>query len=128
MHMVDLWQYCECTMLNKITVTRCSLFMVPLPWPHVTVRVTRGALVAHRHTYWILVAHRNDYSIPCCRTSQYRRTIIPLPVSLWNDLADPVFDDMGQAVLKSRVNTFLLAKAVRPFLSSTVFPLSSFLL
>ena len=46
------------------------------------VRVTHGALVAHRYTY----------VPPRYRTSQYRRTVISLSVSLWNDLADPGFD------------------------------------
>ena len=30
-------------------------------------------------------------------------------VSLWNDCADPVFDDVGLAGLKSKANAFLLA-------------------
>ena len=42
------------------------------------MRVTRGALVAHRYTYEGLR----------CRTSQYSRTFIPLSVSFWNDLAN----------------------------------------
>ena len=86
-------------MLYKI---RCNL-MHPLnsalPGPYVPVRVTRGALVAHRYTY----------APPRCRTSQYSWTFIPLRVSLWNDLANPVFDDMGLAGFKSRANDFLLA-------------------
>ena len=56
-----------------------------LPVPYVQVRVTGGALVVHRYTY----------ALPLCRTSQYRRTFILLSVSLWNDLADPVFDRVG---------------------------------
>ena len=41
--------------------------------PYVPVRVTRGALVAHRNTY----------EPPRCRTSQYRRSIVfPLSVPL----------------------------------------------
>ena len=79
-------------MLYKI---RCNL-MHPLcgalPVPHVPVRVTRGALIAHRYTY----------SNPRCRTSQYRMTFIHLSVSLWNDLVDPVFDGVGFAGFKSR--------------------------
>ena len=63
------------------------------------VRVTRGALAAHRYTYATLR----------CRTSQYRRTFVPLSVSFWNDLADFVFDGVGVAGLKSRGNAFLLA-------------------
>ena len=68
-------------MLYKI---RCKL-MRPLNGalhgPHVPVWVTRGALVARRYTY-----------APPRRTSQYRMTFIRLSVSLWNDLADTIFD------------------------------------
>ena len=53
-----------------------------LPGPHVPVRVSRGALVAHRYTY----------APPRCRTSQSCITFVSLSVFLWNDLADPVFD------------------------------------
>ena len=38
-----------------------------------------------------------------------RKTFIPLSVSLWNDVADPVFDGVGLAGFKSRANAFLLA-------------------
>ena len=58
-----------------------------LPGPYVTVRVTCGALVAHRYTY----------APPRCRTLQHSRNFIPLSVSLWNDLANPVFDGVGLA-------------------------------
>ena len=67
-----------------------------LPAPYVPVRVTRGPLVAHRYTY---AASR-------CKTSQYRRTFIPVSVSRWNDLADLVFNGVGLAVFKSRANSF----------------------
>ena len=70
-----------------------------LPAPYVPVRVTRGALVAHQCTY----------APPRCRTSQYRRTFVPLSVSLWNDLTDPVFDGVGLACFKSRAYDFLVA-------------------
>ena len=66
---------------------------------YVPTRVTRGALVAHRHSF----PH------PHCRTYQYRRTFVPLSVSLWNDLSNPVFDGVGLAGFKSRANAFLLA-------------------
>ena len=36
-----------------------------------------------------------------CRTSQYRMTFIPLSVSLWNDLVDPVFDGVGLRVSRA---------------------------
>ena len=70
-----------------------------LPVPYEPVRVTRGAVIAHRYTY----------APPRCRTSQYERTFIPLAVSLWNDLSDHVFDGVGLASFKSRANAFLLA-------------------
>ena len=66
---------------------------------YATVWVTRGALVVHRYTYAPLR----------CRTSRYRRTFIPVSVSLWNDLADPVIDYVGLTGCKSRANAFLLA-------------------
>ena len=61
---------------------------------YVPVRVTRGALVAHR-----------------CGTSQYRRAFISFSVYLWNYRADPVFDGVGLAGFKSRAYVFLFAKA-----------------
>ena len=69
-----------------------------LPGPYVPVWVTRDALVAHRYTF----------AQPRCRTSQYIRTFIPLSVSLWNDLADPVFDGVGLAGFKSRGDAFFI--------------------
>ena len=62
-------------------------------------RVTRGALVAHGHSF----------APPRCRTSQDRRSFVPLSVSLWNDLSDPVFDCVRLAGFKSRANVFMLA-------------------
>ena len=69
-----------------------------LPLAYMSVRVTRGALVAHRHSF----------VPPSCRT-QYRRTFVPLSVSLWNDLNDPVFDGVILEGFKSRTNAVLLA-------------------
>ena len=90
------------TVLCMLYKSRCNP-MHPLcgalPVPYVPVRVTRGALIAHRYTY----------APPRCRTSQYRRTFILLSVSHWNDLVDPVFDGVGLAGFKSRSNAFLLA-------------------
>ena len=83
--------------------------------PDVPVRVTRGAVIAHRYTY----------APPRCRTSQYRLTFIPLSVSLWNDPSDPVFDGAGLAGFKSRANAFLLTYLLAHFLSPAVFHLSS---
>ena len=42
---------------------------------------------------------------------QYRRSFVLLSVSLWNDLANPVFDGVGLAGFKSRASAFLLANA-----------------
>ena len=67
--------------------------------PYMPALVTRDALVAHRYSS----------APPRGRTSQYRRTFVPLSVSLWNDLCDPVFDGVGLAGFKSRANAFLLA-------------------
>ena len=54
-------------------------------------------------------SHRYTYAPPRCRTSQYRKTFVPLSASLWNDLANPVFDGVGLAGFKSRANAILLA-------------------
>ena len=43
-----------------------------LPLPYMPARVTRGALVAHRHSF----------APPRCRTSQHCRSFAPLSVSL----------------------------------------------
>ena len=86
-------------MLYKIWCNSMHPLNDALPGPYVPVRVTRGALVAHRYTYAPI----------CCRTSQYLSTFAPLSVSLWNDLADSVFDDVGMAGFKSRANAFLLS-------------------
>ena len=85
-------------MLYKARCNPVHPFNGALPGPYMPVRVTLGALVANRFTY----------ALPRCRTSQYRRTFIPLSVSLWNDLASPVFDGVGLAGFKSRDNAFLL--------------------
>ena len=86
-------------MLCKIRCNTKHSLCGALPVPYVPVRVTRGALITHWYTFAPLG----------CRTSQYRRIFIPLSVSLWNDLVDPVFDGVGLAGFKSRSNAFLLA-------------------
>ena len=82
---------------------------------YVPVRVTCGALVAHRCTY----------APPRCRTSKYSRAFIPLSVSLCDVLGDPAFDGVVLASYKSLANDFSL---VAQFLSPTGFPFSSFIL
>ena len=86
-------------MLFKIKSNPMHPLSGALPLPYLPVHVTLGALVTHRHSF----------VPPCCRTFQYCRTFVPLSVSLWNDLSDPVFDDVGLAGFKSRANAFLLA-------------------
>ena len=86
-------------MLYKIRCNPMYPLCGALPVLYVPVRVIRGVLIAHRYTY----------APPRCRTSQCLRTFIPLSVSLWNDLVDPLFDGVGLADFKSRSNAFLLA-------------------
>ena len=85
-------------MLYKIRCNPVHPLNGALPGPYVPVRVTSGALVAHRYTS----------APPSCRTSRYSRTFIPLSVSLWNDLPDPVFDGVGLAGFKSQCYSLLL--------------------
>ena len=103
-------------MLFKIKSNPVHPWSGALPLPYVPARVTRGALVAHRHSF----------APPRCRTSQYRRSFSPLSVSLWNNLSYPVFDGVGLADLKSRANAFMLAWSTLSFLSTTVLSYSSF--
>ena len=63
-----------------------------LPGPYVPVQVTHSSLATHQLTY----------VPPRCRASQYRRTFVTLSVSLWNDLADPIFVGVGLVDFKSR--------------------------
>ena len=70
-----------------------------LPLPFVPARVTRGALVADRHSF----------APPGCRTSQYRRTFVTFSVSFSNDLSDLVSDGVGLVGFKIRADAVLLA-------------------
>ena len=106
----------ELFMLFKIKSNQMHPFSGALPLPYVPAGVTRGALVAHRHSF----------APPCWRTSQYRRSFVPLSVSLWNDLSDPMFDGVGLVGFKSRTNAFLLTWSAPSFLSPTVLSFSSF--
>ena len=84
-----------------------------LPGSYVPVRVTRGALVAHRYTY----------GPPRCRTSLFLMTFNPLSVSLWNDLGDPLFDGVELAGFKTKADAFLLVSlAARYLFVSCCFP------
>ena len=73
----------DCNLAHRRSVAElCMLFRIKsnpmhslsgaLPLPYVPTRVTRGALVAHRHSF----------APPRCRTSQYPRTFVPFSVSL----------------------------------------------
>ena len=73
----------ECNLAHRRSVAElCMLFKIKsnpmhhlsgaLPLSYVQTRVTRGALVAHRHSF----------APPRCRTSQYRRSFVPVSVSL----------------------------------------------
>ena len=99
----------ECDLAHRLSVGVLSVLykircnpMHPhygaLPVTYVPMRVTRDAVIGNRYTY--------EHSR--CRNSQYRRTFIRLPVSLWNDFGDPVFDDVGLTGFKSRANAFLV--------------------
>ena len=83
-------------MKNRVNLV---LFFKPWPGSSVPVRVTRGALVLHLYTY----------APPCCRTSQYHMNFIPPSASLYNDLADSVFDGVRLAGFKRRENVILFA-------------------
>ena len=71
-------------MLFKIKSNPMHPLSGALSLQYVPARVTRGALVAHRHSI----------APPRCWTSQYRRSFVLFSASLWNDLSDPVFDDV----------------------------------
>ena len=98
-------------MMYKIRCNPMHPLYGALPEPYAPVRVTSGAVIAHRYTY----APRR------CRTSHHRRTFIPLSVSLWNDLSDPVFDGVGLADFKSRENASFIGPAARSFFVSYCF-------
>ena len=104
-------------MLYKIRCNPMYPIYGALPEPNVKVRVTRGAVIAHRYTN----------APPRCINSQYRWTFSPLLLSLWNDLGEPVFDGVGLGGFKTRSISFLLV-SIAPFLCPTVFPFSSFIL
>ena len=99
-------------MLYKIRCNPMQPLCGALPVPYVPVRVTRGALIAHRYTY----------APPGCRTSQHRMAFIPLSISLWNDLVDPVFDGVGLAGFKSRSNTVFVGLFALSFFVFYYFP------
>ena len=98
-NLAHLRSVAELCMLFKIKSNLMHPLSGALPLLYVPARVTRGALVSHRHSF----------APPRCRTSQYHRSFVPISVSLWNILSDPVFDGVGLVGFKSRANAFLLA-------------------
>ena len=72
-----------------------------LPVPYVLVQVSHGAVHAH------LILGRLMH----CFAAEPRRNagVLYLSVSLWNDLANPIFNGVGLAAFKRRANAFLLA-------------------
>ena len=94
-------------MLYKIRCNQGHPLNGTLLGPYVPVRVTLSALVAHRYTH----------APPRCRTSQYSRTFIPLSVSLWNDLANPVFNGVGLTGFKRGPMLFYWPKMLYPYYS-----------
>ena len=50
-------------------------------------------------------------------SDQYHRIFVPLTVSLWNYLNDPVFDGVGHVGFKSRANECLLGGLICSFFS-----------
>ena len=69
-------------MLYKIGCSQMHPIYVARPEPYVPLRVSRGAVIAHRFTY----------AASSLQTSQYRMTFIALSAFQWKDLGDPVFD------------------------------------
>ena len=99
----DIAHYRSVTVLSMLYKIRCNpahALTGDLDEPFVPVRVALGALVAHRYTF----------ALSCCKTTKcWRRTFIPLSVSLWSDLTNPVFDGVGLAGFKRRANACLFA-------------------
>ena len=74
-------------------------------WSTCFSRMCRGVLFV---VLWLLIGTRSCLLVvgPLSITEPL---IVPLSVSLWNALSDPVFDGVGLVGFKSRANAFLLA-------------------
>ena len=92
-------------MLYKILCVPMYPLYGALSVPYVPVQVTRGVVITHQYTH----------APPRCRTSQYHITFIPLSVSLWNDLGDPVFNCVVLSSFKSKANFFYWPSCSLPF-------------
>ena len=99
---------CDILHLRSVASSICMLYKIrcnpmhplncALPGLNVPVPVTRGALVAYRYTY----------APPRCRTLQYRWNFIPLSVSLLNNLAHPIFDNVGTGGFQEQGQFFFI--------------------
>ena len=86
----------ECDNAHRRSVTvLCMLYRIECNLMHLLNCDLSGRYVPMQVTFCALVAHWYTYVPPRCRTSQYCRTFISLSASLWNDLADPVFNGVG---------------------------------
>ena len=95
---------------NGLTVSDCN----GLTAPHgngMTVSDCNGLTTSdcNGETYYFLILGIHTSSL--LNLIVYRRCFIPHSVSLWNVLGDIVFDGVGLAGFKSRVNASLLAWA-----------------
>ena len=100
----------ECDIFHRRSVAvLCMLYKIRCNPVHPLIGALLGPYVPVLVTLGALVAHRCSYSPPRCRTLQYSRTFIPFSVSLWNDLANSVFDGVGLPGFKSKANASLLA-------------------
>ena len=101
-------------MLYKIRCNPLHPLYGAVPVLYVPVRVTRGAVIAHRYTY----------APPSCRTLQYGKTFIPFSVSLWNGLSVPQFrwcctggfQEQGQCLFIGLAASSLFVSSCFPFL------------
>ena len=80
-----------------------------LPWPYVLERVTRGALVAHRHSFLrtekFFAVELLSTAEPLCQSQSFIGTIfVTQNLMVW---------DFGD--FKGRTNTFLLNKSALSF-------------
>ena len=88
-------------MLYKIRCDQVHPLNGVLPGPYVPVRL-HAVLWSHIDSFMrLLAAEPRSTAGP----------FFPLSVSLWNDLASPVFDGVGLAGFESMANAFLLSKA-----------------
>ena len=76
----------------------CMLYKIRCNPVHPLNGALHGPCVPMQVTHSDLVTHRFTYAPFRGRTKQYYRTFIPLSVSLWNNLAKPVFDGVGHVL------------------------------